>query len=526
MIGILMLLLCAVHPVDGQRRLVDPKNARDCGCTLRKWPLLSEFLSRALPSIASLQPETLIPHYADAGCRGPAMPREGVYGDVRYSSLVGLDLFIDHDWHDLNFYVKLNGDAHYLNSETNEKNNNSFLCYNQSDRNCPNIKGETLMEVEWDTRHFPEKFWPTAGDQVWMLGRYAWDCGHPPDYHSEIHPPKAIASTRLEPYTFEGDSLPSLTNRTYIYIHGKSGVKNYSFKTVEGIESVVFNGYKDAPVANQDYEFDLPLPAKPLNYSGAPVAKVIELPFGGPAPVLTIDPAQKFVHVKYPLNLGDTSPDRKFAAVIVAGWRPPIPTVRFRKLTVRIEQIQVRKRHNAISLSDWNMWLNINGQWTKLEGLPAAESSLPLGIGKILNIEGILGTASPPAKINKTFQVIIPEVDGAFLTIQASGWVNVYDKLFGVREDFLRTALEGTTEVTQLLSQVSTSQGRIGLFFKQFSKANNFGIGPHNRKQEDYVGELSAGYEGINGDRESGFPQSYTETVGDFAISYTITEAP
>src|SRR5437588_11669359 len=80
------------------QRLVNPNTAQDCGCTLRKWPLLSDFLARTLPNVGSLQPETLLPHYVDAGCgQTPSMPARGIYGEVRFSRPASLDLFIDHD---------------------------------------------------------------------------------------------------------------------------------------------------------------------------------------------------------------------------------------------------------------------------------------------------------------------------------------------------------------------------------------------------------------------------------------------
>src|SRR2546426_11261320 len=102
------LCVCASMQVYSQQKLVDPQSARDCGCTLRKWPLLSDFLTKTMPSLATLQPETVLPHYTDAGCgKWPSLPPQGVYGEVRYSAPVSLDLFIDHDWHDFNIFAKL-----------------------------------------------------------------------------------------------------------------------------------------------------------------------------------------------------------------------------------------------------------------------------------------------------------------------------------------------------------------------------------------------------------------------------------
>ena len=88
-------------------------------------------------------------------------------------------------------------------------------------------------------------------------------------------------------------------------------------------------------------------------------------------------------------------------------------------------------------------------------------------------------------------------------------------------EDILNTSLGLPGAFPQTFSRFSTSDGRVGLFFKQFSRADNFGIGNHNRRQATYPGELSKGYEGIDGK-----PQSFAETQGDFAISYTISETP
>jgi len=513
------LIACLVVDGQAQKKFVAPETARDCGCTLRKWPLLSDFLQKTAPSLMDLQPETVLPHYVDAGCgTSPRLAQQGAYGEVRFSCVASIDLFIDHDWHDANLFVKLNDDTYYLNSAANERNDNSFLCYNQNDRTCPSIKGEATMEIEWDMQHYPERFWATAGDSVWVTGRYVWDCGHPAGYHTEIHPPKALALTRLEPYIFPGDASPSLTNKTYVFINGKSGMKNYSFKTVEGVESVVFNGYKDAEVANQNYEFDIPLPKKPANYAGEPVVRIIDLPFGGPTPELTITPDRSSVHVRYPLALGDKSPERKFAAIIVSGWRAPVNSQRFSKLIVHVEQVQILKPHNVVSQADWKLWLNVNGQWSKIEGLPETNTALPFGLP---NLGRLLSSAIPPLRVDKDFQVIVPDTDEARLTVQVSGWVDIYDKLFGAREDILQSFFNVPAGVPQVFSQLSTREGRIGIFFKQFSRANNFGIGNHNSIQGDFAGELSQQFELVEGKKDKN-----AETEGDFAIAYTIRETP
>ena len=505
-----------------QPQLVDPKVARDCGCTLRKWPLLDDFLTRIAPSLAAFRPEAFLPNYVDAGCaNSPRFPEGGVYGEVRYSTLATLDLFVNHDWHDFNFFVKLQGEAYSLNSAANARNANSFLCYSEDNKNCSSVKGESVLEVEWDTKHYPERFWATAGDYVWMTGRYIWDCGHPPAYHTELHPPTAIALTRQEPLVFPGDELPSFTNKTYIYVHGRSGVKNYDFKSSAGVESVVFNGYKDAAVAMRDYEFDIPLPPKPPGHNGLPVAQILELPFGGPAPMLKVNAAQTMVRVKYPLNLGDPNPNRRFAAIVATGWRAPLLGLKFRKLNVHIEQLQILKPHNAVSSSDWRLWLNVSGQWISIPTAPAAGNVLPLNIDRLFNVEGLLGTKMPPIRINRDFEVIVADADHARLTVQVAGWVNFYDELFGSREDVIGTSLRLPSMLPQTLSAASSFEGRLGLFFKQFSRSENFGVGPHDRTHNGYKGELSKAHELIEGKlKQPG------ETQADFALSYSISEKP
>ena len=124
-----------------------------------------------------------------------------------------------------------------------------------------------------ETRYFPSLFWPAVGDQVWMVGRWVFDCGHPP-YRTEIHPPKAVAFTRFEPTIIPGETYPAWTNRTYVYVHGQGG-------------------YYQSPVTGPGYEFDIPLPAKPFSntrerYNELKL-EILDLPFGGPKRFLPLD---------------------------------------------------------------------------------------------------------------------------------------------------------------------------------------------------------------------------------------------
>jgi PKD repeat protein len=94
---------------------------------------------------------------------------------------------------------------------------------------------EPSVEVEWEEAlafrgirlsttdsggwgSLPSWAWPSVGDRVWVEGRWVFDCGHnglPTGSHdpalvhygSEIHPPRALVTFRLN-HAVEGDELP------------------------------------------------------------------------------------------------------------------------------------------------------------------------------------------------------------------------------------------------------------------------------------------------------------------------------
>ena len=137
--------------------LIDPKKAEDCGCggTFN------------------------LPHYAEATGHGvPAVPDEGFTGRIVFSHVASLDDPLDHDWHDFNYYILFDEPYLKYNSSANYKLNAS---YTETLGLPTTLKGKSLMEIEWDSAHIPERFWASAGDAVWIKGRYIWDCGHPKD---------------------------------------------------------------------------------------------------------------------------------------------------------------------------------------------------------------------------------------------------------------------------------------------------------------------------------------------------------
>ena len=114
------------------------------------------------------------------------------------------DLAWTHYTHD--YTIKLTPDPAY------EK---VLTYYNNSDGS---IGLQDDMEVEWDSAGYmdekegfqriwgavPEFVWPSYGDRIWTLGQWIFDCGHNGSndvnnvrYETEIHPPRALVTQRL-----------------------------------------------------------------------------------------------------------------------------------------------------------------------------------------------------------------------------------------------------------------------------------------------------------------------------------------
>ena len=342
-------------------------------------------------------------------------------GVVRQSHVATNDAPNSHLSHDQNFVIALDSAYNHLNSDANEVVNN-----------------ERLMEMEWDMTFFPPQFWPIPGDRVWMMGRWVFDCGHPEGYHTEFHPPLAVAFTHLEPLTFAGDSAPSLTTRCAVYIHGRGG-------------------YFDAPVAVRDYDFDMPLPPKPSRFAVGH-AEVTALPFGGPAPVLTFPgAAANTLHVHYPLAaLHNASPNLKFGAVIAAGWRDPVvvnkPTLRV--LRVTLDSIRINNDHDPgpFNSGEWRLWVRVGSQWMEIPGLGDVDDGQTVAI-------------------NKSVVLTVPDSGAVPVGIQTTGWEDDCDGSFGPT---IRAPSLG-----DLACEVNGNDS-IGILAHDFTKAENFGIGSHD----------------------------------------------
>lgn len=367
---------------------------------------------------------------------------EIVEGIVTRNKLSYEDNPANHNSHDFVFHLLLDPDYQHLHSDANPDDGGS------TDPADDNLR---LMEMEWEMRYFSPLFWPLEGDRVWMMGRWVFDCGHPP-YRTELHPPKAVAFMRLEPTHFVGDDMPVLTNRAYVYVHGRGG-------------------YYKTSVAMQNYEFDIPLPPKPpvgslrdeLRNTTTLRAEVIYMPFGGPIPILSPQPPNNptQVHVTYPLNVGDVNPDLQFGAVLAVGWQkqsripeavPRRGPTRFRKLKITFESLKINEDHDPGASGEWEFWVRAGSTWFEVEGLRDVDNDETIQIGQAVTL-------------------LVPE-DGSW-SVETTGWEDDCDGRFRDTEE---EAEENDAGLADLQCFVDGND-RMGYVDRTYTAEDNFGIG-------------------------------------------------
>ena len=363
-----------------------------------------------------------------------------VYGDVRTSTVAANDFPFSHFSHDWNWDLVPDPAYQFLVGTANGRSG-----------------GSRKMDMEWEEKFLPAAFRPAVGDRAWMLGRWVFDCGHPP-YETEIHPPKAVAFTRVAPTILPGDSAPSLTNKTFIWITGRGG-------------------YYDRPVARQDYDFDITLPPRPqlqVQQSkangaavvtppvafGAEPARAILARVGSVTPVLSYVPAGNptKVHVHYPLAaVRDSNPNRQFGAIIAAGWREQSLGRAYRQMCVKFENIQVLHDHDPIGSGEWRIRLFAGQQWVPISARAASALN---------DVDDGQTVALHDANDHRCSAIFNVTDQGGSFRIGTTGWESdAIDGLFGQGGNVLRLADQNDD---------------IGDVNRVFGSSANLGIGPHS----------------------------------------------
>jgi hypothetical protein len=328
------------------------------------------------------------------------------------------------------------------------------------------------MEVEWEIAKYPLFAWPGTGDRFTGVGRWIWDCGHPdadpvgscsttmtdacitdkdclptteggncPDcidgetcvgvnfnYHSELHPPQAVAVTRLgHGYAFtKNPKHGQLATRSDVWISADGGgagdqclVTHFSNAGSELTINCYPLSHPLADVGASEFVFDMPLPPRPAGDTLPPRIKALDrTPTGLRRARVTatfVDGANPTVHVvvhmttpiagKLPSQVGKT---------VIAGWhRHPTPINRIELTVTGIEvlnplkavtpAVALKKRCSVTTTQDcsssacpsgetcltlggptpgWQIWVEANGEWQMLQGLESVNTptSVPQNI--------------------------------------------------------------------------------------------------------------------------------------------------
>lgn len=313
----------------------------------------------------------------------PSEKLKDVSGTVTKSDVSHTDFPAIHDSHDQNTDIRVDPGFEGLLSDANDPG---------------------MLDMEWETgtfpsetsgdppeRTFPRWAWPSVGDRVWINGNWIFDCGHPKDiggashYHTEIHPPRAIASMRSQMHTLPGSgATPVPVTATDLYIHGRAG---FVMDDLTCGQAVVLGAGTCTPVPypgrgtpiDADYEFKICLPPRP-----SPTAQLRWSMTLGPGntlgvnPILTAEPAAgvcagpsrpRQIDVRIPLAGTSASPDDVLARKIYAGW--VFPSDGLEHLTVKLTKGKLFN-DQEISGGDCEcsfFWLNVdqaNDEWFRL----------------------------------------------------------------------------------------------------------------------------------------------------------------
>jgi hypothetical protein len=453
--------------------------------------------------------------------------------------------------------------------------------------------GEEAGTLEWEAEigKYPLFAWAGHGDRITTVGRWIWDCGHPdPDplgtcsttmsqqcitdsdclfpgcptcvpgetcvgtvfnYHSEIHPPQAVAVTRLGGgYSFtRRQRAGKRATRTDVWITpdgGGAGDRCVVTHQPNSLQQGTIECFPlSQPLANvntSDFAFDIPLAPRPSNTSRPPRIRVIDqTPTGLPSPTVTttfVDGPTPVVHAvvdmttpiagQLPSNVGKT---------IVAAWRRD--RTRMAKISLQVTAIEIlnplkpvnpavsaRQRCSETSSQDcsaapcppgetcrtyggpiagWEVFLEANGSWQKLAGL-----------------EGILTATTVPQALH--YEEAFP-VTGGVLRLHATGHsLDCRESVYGqsIRRDL---EIFGITDTLACLQDAESHD--IGEFDVSLTPATL----PARGKSASYVTQSVGGEGGscstatsqlclADADCPSG--QTCVVTGGSYRLRYTI----
>ncbi len=454
--------------------------------------------------------------------------------------------------------------------------------------------GEEAGNLEWELEigKYPLFAWAGAGDRITTVGRWIWDCGHadpdplgtcsttmsqqcvldsdctPPgcptclptetcvgtvfNYHSEIHPPQAVAVTRLGGgYSFGRRRRSGRrATRTDVWITpdgGGAGDRCVVTHQMSELNQATIECFPlSQPLANvntSDFAFDIPLPPRPPNTTRPPRVKVYDhTPAGLPQPTVTtafVDGSTPVVHavVDTTTAIGGQLPSM-VGKTIITGWRhdrTPVAKVRLQVTAIDIlnalkpvtPAVSQRMRCSQTSSQDcsatpcppgetcrtfggtirgWEVFLEANGNWQELTSLA-----------------GIVAPGTVPQAL--TYDEAIP-ITGGTLHLHASGHsLDCRESVYGmsIRRDL---QIFGPTDTLACLENASSHD--VGEFDVSLAP----GALPARGQSVSYVTQSVGGEGGhcststsqlclTGADCPSG--ESCVITGGSYRLRYTIT---
>ena len=314
------------------------------------------------------------------------------------------------------------------------------------------------LEVEWEFPKYPLFAWGGRGDRLTAVGRWIWDCGHPdPDppgscsltmsqpcaidgdckpptcascdpagtetcvgvtwnYHSELHPPQAIAVTRTGGYSVVHGAVRfgRRSTRTDVWISPDGGgagdacLVSHIANPLNLLNTECFPLHKPlADVNAADFAFDIPLPPRPRGAKRRPRVRILDRSLTLPRPrvlaTFVAGPPPR-VHVVVKMAKADARGrfPSKAGKTILAAWRPdPTPVTHLQVQVIAIEIVNPLKpvtpaiaplKRCAVSAQDcatapcpplegclslggtvrgWEAFVEVNGDWRRLANLNA-----------------------------------------------------------------------------------------------------------------------------------------------------------
>lgn len=340
--------------------------------------------------------------------------RRTVKGEVKESHPAGSDLYINHDYNDIDIEVAPSAGFTDLLATGNTSGN---------------------LGLEWEAPKIPLWAWPQPGDEITASGSWIWDCGHwgnsaadptslsqflPYDpvetgrdlvtpggairgEQTELHPLYEVALDRVDAAGIIGDNTTGTEiSRLDVWISG-DGAPALAEEECALMGSP--NSIVDRAACSQfrdvsgDYSYLLPLGEQP-EADSLPVTEVIVQPetdtaLAGTPVSLNFNSSDNTIEVGFSLPHGGVP--QHFGVSVVAGWEHAPAAIHHKVTLDSIEMLStldgaseanVNPAGNGEQTSspgDWVLYASVSGRWVQIPGISEVATG-DVGVQKILGI--------------------------------------------------------------------------------------------------------------------------------------------